>query len=669
MHQTGPSVIKNDASATRAGSRRRWFRVGFGAVLLVAAGLRLWNLTENEYGNFYYAAAVRSMAASWHNFFYATFDPAGFLMLDKPPVAFWVQVLSVKLLGYNGLALHLPQVLAGVACVALVYFLTRWVCGDWAALVAALVMATTPAAVAVDRSNLPDTLLLLLLVLAAAVVLRGAESGRWWGLLLGAALVGLAFNTKMIVALILVLTLYLVHLAADWRGWRTRVKQLAVATVLLAAVSLSWFLAVDLTPPAARPYVGDTTNNSALSLAFGVFGFGRALGPPPPHGDHHGPPPPGHDHQAPVAGPVSLTAQGGRPGPLRLANRDLAGHISWLLPFALVGCCVLLSESRRHSSQASLRLTVLLWAGWLLSYAAAFSFSRSPVHPYYLALLGPPVAFFTGATTLALQRMCQRSWRGIVLAGTAVVLTALWEVYVLRFVPAWRAWLAPAVIAGACLPLLVLAVHSVWRCGCVHPTVAKAAVLCGAGALLICPVAWSLTPVLAPGARMVPIADPMLLAQRPPAQAETENRDAIAALVTYLRAEASSQRYLLAAPDIHFLAPLIIETGAPVMAYGGFSGSDPILSADRFADLVRSNQVRFVALPKRGPLGLLFPGDRSTVETWVRAHSRRVPHSRWTAEDAFAGVLPQPPAPWGPVGQIVQHTFRTPAFELYDCQP
>jgi 4-amino-4-deoxy-L-arabinose transferase-like glycosyltransferase len=638
--------------------------------VLVAAGLRLWNLTENEYGNFYYAAVVRSMAASWHNFFYAAFDPAGFLMLDKPPVAFWVQVLSVKLLGYNGLALHLPQVLAGVACVALVYYLTRWACGDWAALVAALVMATTPAAVAVDRSNLPDTLLLLLLLLATAVVLRGAQLGRWWGLLLGTVLVGLAFNTKMIVALILVPTLYLVHLAADWRGWRTRVKRLTVATGLLAAVSLSWFLAVDLTPPAARPYVGDTTNNSALSLAFRVFGFGRAAGATqPPHGDHHGPPPPGYDRHPPAAGHEPLTAQGGRPGPLRLANRDMAGHISWLLPFALVGCCVLLSESRRHSSPATLRLTVLLWAGWLLSYAAAFSFSRSPVHPYYLALLGPPVAFFTGATTLALQRMCQRSRRGIVLAGAAIVLTALWEVHVLRFVPSWRAWLAPAVIAGACLPMLVLALHSAWRGGRVRPTVAKAAVMCGAAALLICPVAWSLTPVLAPGARMVPIADPMLLVQRLPAQAEPENRAAIAALVTYLRAEAPSQRYLLAAPDIHFLAPLIIATGAPVMAYGGFSGRDPILTADRLADLVRSNQVRFVALPSRGPLGWLFPGDRRTVETWVRAHGRRVPRSRWTSENAPAGVLPRPPAPWGPVGQIVQHLFRTPAFELYDCQP
>ncbi|MCK4659317.1 MAG: glycosyltransferase family 39 protein [Phycisphaerae bacterium] len=99
-------------------------------ILLSAAGLRLWNLADHGFGNIYYAAAVRSMAGSWHNFLYASFDPSGFLMLDKPPVAFWLQVLSVKLLGFDGLSLHLPQVIEGVLAVFLVYVLTRRVAGE-----------------------------------------------------------------------------------------------------------------------------------------------------------------------------------------------------------------------------------------------------------------------------------------------------------------------------------------------------------------------------------------------------------------------------------------------------------------------------------------------------------------------------------------------------------
>jgi hypothetical protein len=68
----------------------------------VAAGLRLWGLDQNGFGNEYYAAAVRSMALSAHNFFYAAFDPAGFISVDKPPVALWMQVASTKLLGFSG---------------------------------------------------------------------------------------------------------------------------------------------------------------------------------------------------------------------------------------------------------------------------------------------------------------------------------------------------------------------------------------------------------------------------------------------------------------------------------------------------------------------------------------------------------------------------------------
>src|SRR5262245_18738643 len=84
------------------------------AVLLLAAVLRLWRLEQNGYDNEYYAAAVRSMSGAWHNFVYVAFDPAGFVSVDKPPVAFWLQVASVKVLGFHGLAVLLPQVLAGV---------------------------------------------------------------------------------------------------------------------------------------------------------------------------------------------------------------------------------------------------------------------------------------------------------------------------------------------------------------------------------------------------------------------------------------------------------------------------------------------------------------------------------------------------------------------------
>ena len=59
--------------------------MGLAAVVAIAGVLRLWDLERNGYGNVYYAAAVRGMLVSWSNFFFGSFDPAGFVTVDKPP--------------------------------------------------------------------------------------------------------------------------------------------------------------------------------------------------------------------------------------------------------------------------------------------------------------------------------------------------------------------------------------------------------------------------------------------------------------------------------------------------------------------------------------------------------------------------------------------------------
>ena len=68
-------------------------RLVLAAIVAGALGLRLWNLDQNGWGAEYYSSAVRSMAASWHNFLYVAFDPAGFISVDKPPTALWAHAL------------------------------------------------------------------------------------------------------------------------------------------------------------------------------------------------------------------------------------------------------------------------------------------------------------------------------------------------------------------------------------------------------------------------------------------------------------------------------------------------------------------------------------------------------------------------------------------------
>ncbi len=249
-------------------------------IILIAAGLRLWRLDQNEYGNPYYAAAVRSMLASWGNFFFGSFDPAGIVTVDKPPVAIWIQAASAKLFGFNGISVLAPQAVMGVASVILTYYLVRRVFGAGAGLLAGLALAITPISVAVDRDNLPDSALVLVLLLATWALSRAAEAGQLKWLLTSMALVGLGFNVKMLAAFVVLPTFYLAYLlAAPGSRW-TRIGNLACATVVLVATSLSWATVVELTPTDKRPYIGGSKNNSALELALGYNGLARIVGMP-----------------------------------------------------------------------------------------------------------------------------------------------------------------------------------------------------------------------------------------------------------------------------------------------------------------------------------------------------------------------------------------------------
>src|SRR5262245_12261559 len=246
--------------------RRPPLGLGLVAVLVTAAALRLWRLEQNGFGNEYHTAGVRSMSLSWHNFLYNAFDPAGFISIDKPPVALWIQVASVKLFGFHALSVLIPQALEGVAAVGLLYHLVARRLGAAAGLLAALFLALTPVSVAIDRSSNTDSCLVLVLLLAAWALTLAAERGSLALLALAMALVGLGFNVKMLAAFVVLPTFALVYFVGAALPWRRRVLHLAAAGVVLAVVSLSWVLAFDLTPPERRPYAGTTNKNSMLEI-------------------------------------------------------------------------------------------------------------------------------------------------------------------------------------------------------------------------------------------------------------------------------------------------------------------------------------------------------------------------------------------------------------------
>src|SRR5256884_4382495 len=254
-----------------------WHQLALGGILLVSVFMDFFQLGQNGFGS-YYPPAVRSMMDNWHDFFFASYDPGGFVTIDKPPVGFWLQVISAKIFGFTPFSVLLPQALAGVLSVLLLYFLVRRHFGVVAGLLAALALALSPISIVTNRNITIDSTLALTLLVGAWAVLRAAETGRLRWLLLSAVIVGVGFNIKMLEAYLVVPAYGLLYLLAAPRSIWKRLGHLALASILLLVISFSWALAVDLTPASQRPHVGSTQDNSEISLALGYNGLQRLLG-------------------------------------------------------------------------------------------------------------------------------------------------------------------------------------------------------------------------------------------------------------------------------------------------------------------------------------------------------------------------------------------------------
>lgn len=244
-------------------------------ITLLSLALNIINLSIEGTANSYYAAAVKSMTVNFKNFFFVAFDPTGFVSIDKPPVGFWLQAISAKFFGFSGWSIILPQALAGVASVVILYFIVKRSFGPMAGLISALCLAVTPVFVAASRNNTVDNILLLVLLLACWALSIAAEKGKFKYLILSMILVGIGFNVKMVQAYMILPALYITYLLATSVSIKKRIIHLVTASFILIAVSLSWAIVVDLVPASNRPYVDSSTDNSVMELIIGHNGLER----------------------------------------------------------------------------------------------------------------------------------------------------------------------------------------------------------------------------------------------------------------------------------------------------------------------------------------------------------------------------------------------------------
>jgi 4-amino-4-deoxy-L-arabinose transferase-like glycosyltransferase len=352
------------------------------ALLVLAAVLYLWGLSKNGFANDYYSAAVRSMAGSWHDFLYGSFDAKGLMTVDKPPLALWVEALSAKVFGFNSLAILVPQALMGVASVGLLYDLTRRHFGRAAGALAGLALALTPVVVAVSRHNNPDALLVLCSVGALWCFVRALDKGATKWLVAAGVCVGLGFEAKMGAALMVLPGMALAWLWVAPRGRLVAVRQLAIAGGAMLAVALAWPVLVWLTPASSRPWISGTSDNSIWSLIWEYNGFGRLEGQ--------------------TGGPGSFGGAGGGPfggatGMFRLLNESLGGQAGWLLGAAATGGLGIAALSRLRRTDPRTGWIIAVGGAFAVT-AVAFSFAGGIFHPYYTSLLAPFAAALLGAT-------------------------------------------------------------------------------------------------------------------------------------------------------------------------------------------------------------------------------------------------------------------------------
>ncbi len=596
-------------------------------VLLVGTGLAyLDNLTASGWANSFYSAAVQAGSASWKAFFFGSLDASNAITVDKPPASLWVMALSVRLLGLSSFAMLLPQVLMGVGTVAVVHATVRRWFGHGAALLAGTVLALTPVAALMFRFNNPDALLTLLMALAVWATLRAVERGSVRWITLAGLFVGFGFLTKTLQVLLVVPAVALVWVLFADTTWRRRlVGGLASAGAFL--LSAGWWVAVvELLPASMRPYVGGSQTNSFLELTFGYNGLGRI------DGSEEG-------RVGGGAGPFS-----GGTGVLRMFDASNGGQISWLLGAALLLLVAGLWFRRGAVRTDGRRAAYVAMGAWLLVSVLVFSLMQGIFHEYYTVALAPAIAALVGMGAGEAWEHRDTALGSAVLAA-ATGWTSVWAFVLLSGTTAFGGWLRFSVLAvGLAATVLLLVVGRLHRR--VVPAIAVMAVVAG----LAGPAAYTADTISTAHSGSIVTAGPSTdqgpgggfggppggaVGGQAPGRGGPGARpggtggllDAMTpdgAVVLALEENADEYTWVAAAVGSNNAAGLQLATQLPVMAIGGFNGSDPYPTLEQFRQYVADGQIHYF-LAGGGFEGQQGGSDGANqIDAWVMSSFRQV---------------------------------------------
>ncbi|MEU0003883.1 glycosyltransferase family 39 protein [Streptomyces sp. NPDC006314] len=646
----------------------RWVRPAFLGLLAATLLLYLYNLSASGYANSFYSAAVQAGSESWKAFFFGSLDAGNAITVDKPPASLWPMELSVRIFGLHSWAILAPEVLMGVATVAVVYAGVRRRFSPAAGLMACAVLALTPVAALMFRFNNPDAMLALLMSVACYLVVRAVEDGRTKWLVWAGVAIGFAFLAKTLQAFLILPPLAIVYAVCAPVPLKKRFGQLAAATLALVVSGGWWVAVVELWPASSRPYVGGSQNNSFLELTFGYNGLGRLNG---------------EETGSVGGGGAGGTGMWGETGWDRMFDSEVGGQISWLLPAALILLAAGLVATRRSKRTSATRASFLVWGGSLLTTMVVFSFMAGIFHQYYTVALAPYLAAVTGMGAGLLWERRREPWASITLAAS-VVAAAAWGYVLLNrtsdYLP-WLKWLV--LIGGLAAALGLIFAGRLPR----RPALGAAAV--GLVAALAGPAAYTLSTLQQGHTGSIVTAGPAgagvmggrgggpggpggirggfggAMPARPGQQGQQGQRNGngfpgggmpgrqngngfpggggrtgagvmgggAGGLLNGARVSAEAKKLLATgASEYTWVAASIgsqnaagyqLATGDPVMAIGGFNGTDPSPTPARFKKYVEEGRIHYF-IAGGGMGGGANSGTSSSISSWVQSNFKKV---------------------------------------------
>ena len=579
-------------------------------VFFLAAIIRFIKL--GEFDNSYYSATVLSMLESPKNFFFGSFDPGGYVTVDKPPFAFWTQAFFVLIFGFNAWSLGLPQLLSGLCILVFVYKIVTPTFGKIVGISAMTVLAFLPVVLVIDTRNEPDGILSLLLITATYSLIRGVKTNSYIWLIICSIFIGLAFNTKMLVAFIPVPAFFLYLFLASQEHLMKTIKKAFLIIVVGGIVSFSWPLAVSVTPEHSRPYIGSTNDNSVWTLIFeynGLKRFGGFTGPPSRNSVNfnNSVQPRGMQVNAQQNLPQQMVntsnIQGDRKHPIILLSNNLASQLGWFFPVSLLGFILLIRRTVKRLKPKGKLIDVFkikgdnvfaegwLWGMWYLIATIVFSSAASTfTHPYYLVGLAIPFSVLIGITVKFLISL----FRSKATLGWLVFLfiagTCFYQIYNANNVGLINISIWSNVSLAICfISMIFLLIYKSKRME--NAPIAVFMLIIAMGSLLLVPLKTGMDA----GPRIVNIQ----MIKNPQ---QTLMKEKPFQIQRFLKEDKPFQsNAFIATVNAKDAASFIMQEQL-ALSIGGFSGRDEIFSLQKFQDLARKKEINYFYFDVQGPI-------------------------------------------------------------------